>query len=286
MIPIIAIAFAAAVVNGALGYGFSSVAVPLALLLVGNRELNPAIVLLEVVMNVYVLYTNRDGVQGTWRRAAWVVVGLPAGIVVGTSVLTRVDPSWLKLATFLGLLPLILLQAAGYRRAIRAERTAGAVLGGGVGVLYAVTTISGPPLAMFLTNQGYAKQEFRAALGLIRLVASVLTAAFYAQSRLFTEASLSLLVTILPSILVGIPVGAWLIRRVQEESFRRVCMAFDAAIVAFGASTLLRSLHVVNSSGTYALFAGVLLFDAIVLYRYFRTASSAGAALHTQLQTP
>ena len=60
------------------------------------------------------------------------------------------------------LLPLILLQAAGYRRPIRSERSAGLVFGGGLGVLYSVTTISGPPLAIMLNNQGFAKKDFRA----------------------------------------------------------------------------------------------------------------------------
>jgi hypothetical protein len=285
MIPIVIITLIAAIVNGALGYGFSSVAVPLALLIVGNRELNPAIVLLEVVMNVYVLWVNRQALPRAWRRAAFVIVGLPPGVALGTLALTHVDPSWLKLATFLGLLPLILLQAAGYRRAIRKERAASVALGAGVGVLYAVTTISGPPLAMFLTNQGYANQEFRAALGAIRLAASVLTLALYAQSALFTGTSLRLFVTILPSVLIGVPAGAWLIQRVREESFRRICMSFDAAIVAFGASTLLRALHVIDGGAAYLPFAAVVLYDVVVLYRFFRTASRRLSS-YPQLQIP
>mgnify|MGYP003693689389 CR=1 FL=1 len=43
-------------------------------------------------------------------------------------------------------------------------------------MLYSVTTISGPPLAVALSNQGLAKQEFRAALGIIRLAESSMTA--------------------------------------------------------------------------------------------------------------
>ena len=43
-IALIAITFGAAIVNGALGYGFSSITVPLALLFLTNRVLNPALV--------------------------------------------------------------------------------------------------------------------------------------------------------------------------------------------------------------------------------------------------
>lgn len=275
MTSLVIISFVAAIVNGALGYGFSSILVPLALLVVDNRVLTPALVLLEIVLNAYVLWVNRAGLPKIWRRAAFVVIGLAPGVAFGTAVLTRVDPAWLKLGTFAALLPLLLLQAVGYRRAIRAERPASLALGAGVGALYAITTISGPPLAMFLNNQGYAKkQEFRAALGLIRFAECIFTAALYARSGLFTTASTSLLPYIIPSVIIGVPVGAWLIRQVREESFRRVCMSFDAAIVAFGLSTLLRVLNVVDASVAYLPFAAVMVFDAVVLYRFFRMPSS------------
>jgi uncharacterized membrane protein YfcA len=204
-----------------------------------------------------------------------VVVGLAPGVVFGTAVLTHVDPAWLKLATYIGLLPLILLQAVGYRRAIRSERAAGIVLGAGVGGLYAITTISGPPLAMFLNNQGYVKQELRAALGIIRFAEAALTATLYARADLFTTVNVRLFIAILPSVIIGVPVGAMLIRRVREESFRRACISLNAAIVAFGVSTLLRTLHVVDGGWAYLPFAAVLVFIAAVSYRFFQTSSSS-----------
>ena len=284
-VPIIAITFVAAIVTGALGYGFSSIAVPIALLVVSNRVLNPALVLLEVVMNAYVLWINRGAMSVVWRRAVAVAIGLPPGIALGTSALTHIDPSWLKLATFAGLLPLILLQAAGFRRAFRRERTAGVTLGAGVGVLYAVTTVSGPPLAMFLTNQGLAKSEFRVALAIIRLAASLLTAALYAQAALYTTESLAILPLILPSVVVGVPLGTVVIRHVREETFRRLCMSFDAALVSFGIATLLRTLHLVESATVYLLFGTVVLFDAVLLVRFFRAAADR-VSVTAQLQSP
>ena len=143
----------AATVNGALGYGFSSITAPVALLFYTNRILNPALVWVEVVLNAYVLWVNRASVPHVWRRVLPMVLGLAPGVVLGTSLVRRVHPGWLKLATFIALLPLILLQAAGFRKAIKAEQRAGLLFGGGLGVLYSVTTISGPPLAVMLSNQ-------------------------------------------------------------------------------------------------------------------------------------
>src|SRR5256714_3757513 len=108
VIYLILITLFAAVVNGGLGYGFSSITVPLALLFLSNRVLNPALVLIEVPLNAYVLWVNRDALPEVWRRFLPMVIGLVPGVIVGTALVSRVSPDWLKLYTYGVLLPLIL----------------------------------------------------------------------------------------------------------------------------------------------------------------------------------
>jgi uncharacterized membrane protein YfcA len=268
---LVLITLVGATVNGALGYGFSSITVPVALLFYTNRTLNPALVWIEVVLNAYVLWANRASVPRVWRRVFPMIVGLAPGVLLGTSLLSRVQPGWLKLATFVTLLPLILLQAAGFRRAIRAERRVGLAFGSGLGVLYAVTTISGPPLALMLSNQGLTKQDFRAGLGLVRLAEATFTAVAYYGIGMFSGTSAGLLPYILPSLILGIPLGVTIIRHVRPETFRRVCMSFDAWVVGFGISTLLQQLHVIESAAAFGVLAAVGTLDIGLLYRFFRS---------------
>src|SRR5262245_3263182 len=268
VVALIAITFFAAVVNGGLGYGFSSITVPLALLFLSNRVLNPALVLIEVALNAYVLWVNRDALGVIWKRVAPIVVGLLPGVIVGTLIVTKVAPSWLKLWTYL-VLPLILFQAAGFRRPIKSEKAIGMPFGLGLGVLYSVTTISGPPLALLLNNQGLQKREFRAALGFIRLAESSFTALAYLSAGLITRESNLLIPQILPSVLIGVPIGAALIRQMRVETFRRICMSFDAWIVGFGVSTVLQNINVVQGPAAYLFLAAVILIDGVLLYRFF-----------------
>ena len=265
------ITLVAAVVNGALGYGFSSITVPLALLFMSNRTLNPALVLIEVVLNGYMLWVNRAAVPDIARRVSPIVVGLVPGVIAGTVIIASVSPDKLKFGTFLLLLPLILLQAGGIRRPIRSERAIGLPFGAGLGVLYSLTTISGPPLALLFNNQGLAKREFRAALALVRLAESSLTAVAYAWAGLFTAASGTLALTIVPSLLIGVPIGAWLINHMDAEVFRRTCMSFDAWVVGFGISALLRALHIVEGPAAFGVLGAVVAIDAVLLYRFFAT---------------
>ena len=280
-----AITFGAAIVNGALGYGFSSITVPLALLFLANRVLNPALVLIEVVLNGYVLWNNRDAFGNVWRRVMPMVIGLVPGVIIGTAIVAQVNSGWLRFITFIGLLPLILLQAAGYRRPIKSERSVSFVFGGGLGVLYSVTTISGPPLAIMLNNQGLAKRDFRAALGVVRLAESSMTAVAYAYAGLFTVQSLALIPWIVPSIVIGVPIGAFIIQRMRVETFRRICMSFDAWIVAFGLSRLTQELGLIESNASYLVLAGVGLIDIYLLYRFFHQHSEPGPPL-VQVGTP
>jgi len=269
LLALILITLLAAFVNGALGYGFSSLTVPVGLLFFANRILNPALVLIEVFINLYVLFINRASVPAVWRRVYPILIGLLPGVALGSYLLASIHPGWLKFATYSFLLPLILIQAAGVRRPIAAERALGVPFGAGLGFLYSVTTISGPPLAVLFNNQGLVKQEFRAGLGLIRVVESVLTAIAYYHLGLFTAQSLELTWLIVPGVLLGIPVGAWAIRRLDAETFRRVCMSFDVWVVGFGLSRVLAELGLAHGALTYGPMIAAGVLDAWLLYLFF-----------------
>ncbi len=269
-VVLVLITFVAATVNGALGYGFSSITVPVALLFYTNRILNPALVLIELVINGYVLFMNRNSIPNVWRRVAPILIGLGAGIGMGSYILFLVQPAWIKFVTYFFLLPLILLQAAGIRKPIQAEKAIAVPFGIGIGTLYSVTTISGPPLALLFNNQGYAKQDFRAALGVIRVAESSLTAIAYGFIGFYSAGSMDIIPYIVPSVVVGIPLGTYLIRLMDPETFRRICMAFDGLVVGFGLSRVLVELDLATSITTYSILSIVILVNGYLLFRFFR----------------
>ena len=270
LIVLISITFIAAAVNGAIGYGFSSITVPVALLYYTNRILNPALVLVELVINSYVLFINRSSIPNIWKRVAPILIGLVIGVTLGSYILSMVDPAWVKFVTYFFLLPLILLQAAGIRKPIKAERAIALPFGTGIGMLYSVTTISGPPLALLFNNQGYAKQDFRAALSVIRVAEASLTAVAYGVIGFYSAGSMEIIPYIIPSVLIGIPLGAYLIRWMDPESFRRISMAFDSLVVGFGLTRVLLELNLASTFTTYVILVIVVLLNGYLLFRFFR----------------
>jgi len=278
-VVLVGITLFAAAVNGGLGYGFSSLTMPVALVFYTNRLLNPAMVLIEVFVNIYVLIMNRQSLPSVWKKVRPVVIGLPVGVLLGGYLLSSIQPGWIKLFTYLALLPLILIQAAGVRRPIRNQEGVSLPLGMGIGFLYAVTTISGPPLALFFNNQGLVKKDFRAALGVIRTAESSFTAVVYAYLGLYSTETVSILQTILPSVLVGIPIGVFLLQRLNAETFRRICMTFDVWVVGFGLSRVLMELRIIESILAYGVMGSALVLDGYLLYVYFTRQRLTAASL-------
>ena len=74
---------------------------------------------------------------------------------------------------------------------------------------------------------------------------------------------------IVPSVLVGIPLGAWAIRRLDAETFRRICMSFDVWVVGFGLSRTLITLKLAQSPAAYSAMAAAGAIDLVLLYFFF-----------------
>jgi len=264
-LAIAAVALVAATITGALGYGFSSITVPAALLVYSGRVLNPALVLVEVFINAVALWTNRASLHGVWPRMRLLLAGAVPGVIAGSLLLAYTDPVRLKVFTLALMLPLILLQSAGVRRPIQRERAAAVPAGVALGALYGATTISGPPLALLFNNQGLTKDEFRSALSIFRLAESSCTLVAYLALGLFTRSALTVAGTLAPGAAIGVPLGYLALRSIAPEPFRRACMATDALLVAFGLSRTLIDLDLLPAGTAYAGFAAVACLEASIV---------------------
>lgn len=244
----------AATVNGAIGYGFSSIIVPVSLTMISGRVLNPALVVLEVVLNSYSLWLHRRSVPAVWPRVRPVIIGLLPGVVLGSLLFGILSTQVLKATTYLFLLPMVALQSFAIRWTIRSEKRWGVPFGGGLGVLYATTTVSGPPLALYFTNLGLVQDEFRAALATVRVIESTGTLIMYSLVGAITLTGFSLAGSFLPVVLLGLWLGRRLVVRIDRELFARLCMRVDAVLVTIGLAVTISVAGWLPSQGAW-LFA-------------------------------
>jgi len=79
-------------------------------------------------------------------------------------------------------------------------------------------------------------------------------------------------------VLLGFPIGHALIKRVSPETFRRVCMSFDAYLVSFGLSRTLIDFGIAPGVA-YQLMVATAIVDANLLWTFFR---NRARVLHEQ----
>jgi mannitol-specific phosphotransferase system IIBC component len=97
-----------------------------------------------------------------------------------------------------------------------------------------------------------------------------LTGIAYYFIGLYSISSMEIIPYIVPSVLLGIPLGSYLIRWMDPETFRRICMAFDALVVTFGLSRVLIELNLATEFTTYSILTIMTMLNAYLLFRFFR----------------
>ncbi len=275
MIPITDIwlsilAFFAAIINGGIGYGFSSTITPIAVLWVSNKILNPALVLCELGVNLTLLFVERKNIRYTWRKALPFIVGVAPGVIIGSYALSIVNADAVKIFLYAVLLPLIFIQLLGFSWPIKKERKVSPFIGSLTGILYSLTTISGPPLALFWRNQGLVKDEFRCTIAQIRVAESSFTVVAYLSLGLFSTAAINLIPVFVIPVIIGVPIGVFALRKMRPGLFRQMVMAADGIFVAFGLSKVVQALGYISVTQSYIAFAigtAVVLIVAVITTR-------------------
>jgi len=271
------VALGASIINGGIGYGFSSIVTPIALLWYSNKLLNPAVVSVEVLVNIALLIRERAYIPATKGRAMPVVLTLLPGVLLGTLGLSYLAVNDVKVVVYVVLLPMVVVQLLGLRRPFTNESRSGSILGPGIGFLYALTTISGPVLAVFFRNQGLSKNEFRCTLAQVRVAESCLTLTTYflftefLGANLISVPSLGLVPYLLIPVVIGVPLGGWVLHRVSRDVFTRFVMAMDGLVVSFGLSQVIVKLNWVGSTLSDLVFGALgAIIVALASYSLYK----------------
>lgn len=212
----------AGAIGGLTGFGFNLVATPPLIMVMPAKAAVAVLGLVSSFQSALMLWRLR---KWTELRRVWpMILAGVAGIPVGTALLLLLDVDSLKLliggTSALAALTMLL----GFRRSVGEGKVEVCAVGFASGVIGGTTGLSGPPVVLFLTNQGTAKQAFRAnlsahftALGLFRLVT-------YSAGGLFSMEMVRLAAILLPTALLGTWVGMRLAPKVDEVLFRRLTL--------------------------------------------------------------
>ncbi len=265
------ILFIASIPSGAFAYGFSATATPLLLIRYTNRQISPILNFIEIFQNTANVMLNfRNYTKKSLTITIYGIPGIAIGSLLGAYLLKiSVNDALLKVIVYSVLIPLILLQAAGFRKEISLDKwkKVGYLVTFPVGVLYGVSTISGPPLALIINNQGLTKEEFKFAISALRVAESITTFSGYLTLGVFSAQVLYYVAITSPAVITGMAIGVVTARIIKrKEDFRRLVMSFDSWVSGYGLSFNLGK--VIGYDVLYWPMIVVIAIDLYLLSKY------------------
>ena len=232
LIPAVFIILVASLLKSTTGFGFALIATPLLLLLWEPTLVVPIVLPLVLTVDVFIVAQNWRLLEP--RRLAPMVIAGVLGVPLGTYVLLVASPQVLRL----GIAGLVLVSAIllllGVTIPISRERLAGGIAGFLSGLLVTSTSISGPPVALFMINQRWAKHTFRTSLGLFFLGQVTLAIISLAGVGALHSGTLLVSAILWVPVLLGYLAAIRLLPYVSQQGFLRIAMliVMAAAVLA------------------------------------------------------
>lgn len=219
------VVFAAGIVRGFAGFGFSALCVAGLSLFMSPAEAVPPIFVLEVLASLTLLRSAWKHVD--WNWLSWLVVGNALCIPLGVALLAFVDETPLRLLIGALLLLAAALLRSGWTLALAPTRGLRLFTGLVSGLVNGVAAIGGIAVAVLLSSTALAPAAMRATMILLFLFTDLYALAWAAMlpseagQDLLGARTLQLALWLTPAMLAGIWVGQRTFAGVSPEAFRR-----------------------------------------------------------------
>jgi uncharacterized protein len=233
-----AIAFLGALVFGITGFGAALVTIPLATHLVPLKFALALFVLADLAAALSIGFENpKNALRAEWTRLVPMII---AGTACGVTLLVN-----LPRAAGMLLLGLFVLGFAIFtllpRARMRVISPAWAWIAGFAGgITSTVFGAGGPPYAIYLSQRGLSKEQFRATLGFATLTSISLRMAAFVLTGLLLDADVWMkALAVVPACLLGIWVARKIFVRISRDALMR---AVALLLLATGASLVWRAI--------------------------------------------
>jgi len=236
-IVIVAIVFAAAVIQCLSGFGFAAIIMPLITLVLGLQTAAPLVALAGLSVYTINLVRYRRGLDRD--KIVRLTVASALGVPVGIWMLSNLDEALVKI-----LLGLILSAYALYsllrpttlRRPSQRWIYPAGFLAGCLGGAY---NTPGPPAIVYGSLRQWPRDEFRAVLQALFFVNASLVVTSHIVTHHVTTEVWTLYLYAVPALALGILVGSRFDARVNRERFRTIVTVM---ILVLGLSLILGSM--------------------------------------------
>lgn len=225
--------FAASFLQGMAGFGFALLAVPFLTLSLPITVVVPVILILSTVTNLSVAIEKRKSLR--LKEIAPLLAAGVIGIPVGVKLLILINPELLKV--IVGLVVVITAICLYFDKKItfKNRKTAFTVTGLISGIMGGSLSMSGPPIILFLTNEGYSRDTFRANMTFYGIITNLVGITSMQFSGLLTEQVWHVAAIGIFSLALGSALGIAVSKNVNEQHFRKFVLIMLAAMSSLAA---------------------------------------------------
>jgi len=222
------VTYLAGVIYGMTGFGFPLISVPVLTIFLSPKIIVPVITIDNAFIDLVLLFEAKKLVD--LKKVGPLMIAGLVGMPLGAFLLMALDVSVIKLyiGSVITIFAIALLM--GFRRIIKNEKLAFAPVGFVGGVLGGSTSISGPPVILFFTNQGVKMEIFRANLIAYFTALDLATSTTFMFGGLINSTVINYVIIFIPAIILGAITGVKLKPKVKENLFRN--MALVVVIIA------------------------------------------------------
>lgn len=234
------IVLVAAFILTATGFGFALVVSPLLLIFLDPKTVIVYNLFLGLIVCLPILWQCRHYARS--RQLLLLGVSSLIGLPLGTYILSNVASPVLKLliAGFVVIFAVIL--ALGYSYRFKKQTVSSVVTGFVGGTLMTSTGLGGPPVVLFLLNQGCDKNTFRASMMVYLVFCGIGALVALAISGVVTGAILLSSLSFIPALAVGFYLGIKVLPYIHSAIFRRIVLAIVILTGLLGVVTSLSAL--------------------------------------------
>ena len=215
------------------GFGQALIIAPLFTFIMDTKQAVVLSVILGGISSVIVLYYTWRDVD--LRKTVFLGIGVILGIPLGAYLLSILSSTIMRLVMASVAIPFAVSLLLGHSHRFSRDSIGCTVAGFFGGILMSATSMGGPPIVLFLLNQGLVKEKFVGTLALIAVL--MVVAAFIAHSTLgLVDKDILIQSAILiPALWVGTFIGIKVLPKIEPGFFRKMA----SGIVLLSATTII-----------------------------------------------
>ena len=212
---------AAALVKGAIGFGFPTLGTPLLSLAMDVKTAVVVLIVPNIAMDG-IQFVRRGSPLAIVRRFAPLLVGGAVGTVVGTRLLMALSSRVALLVLGLFIVLFVALTAAGVtlRVSPRGERWASPLVGLLTGIIGGITNVPGTPLVVYFQALGLPKHDFVAAMAFTFVAYKLVQLGAVTSFGLLTWPLIGISLGLTLAALAGFTVGLLIQDRLEQPAAR------------------------------------------------------------------